>query len=82
MTPATGEVLGTFADAGIEDVKAAIAAARRAFETTEWSRNRKLRAQALFEMADRMAELREQLWSSFQAIRVGPATILTPAWGP
>jgi betaine-aldehyde dehydrogenase len=61
VNPATGEVLGTFADAGIEDAKTAIAAARRAFETTEWSRNRELRAQALFEMADRMAERRDEL---------------------
>ena len=37
--PATEEVLGVVADAGPEDLDAAIAAARRAFDTTDWSTN-------------------------------------------
>jgi aldehyde dehydrogenase (NAD+) len=36
--PWTGEVIGTAADAAAEDVDAAIAAARRAFDQTDWSR--------------------------------------------
>ncbi|WP_324189316.1 aldehyde dehydrogenase family protein [Nocardia otitidiscaviarum] len=59
--PATGAALGTFADGGAAEATAAIAAARRAFETTAWSRDRELRARALFEMADRMAERRDEL---------------------
>ncbi|AYF74155.1 aldehyde dehydrogenase family protein [Nocardia yunnanensis] len=59
--PATGAALGTFADGGAAEATAAIAAARRAFETTAWSRDRELRARALFEMADRLAERRDEL---------------------
>jgi aldehyde dehydrogenase (NAD+) len=36
--PWTGEVVGRAADAAPEDVRAAIAAARRAFDDTDWSR--------------------------------------------
>ncbi|WP_369372706.1 aldehyde dehydrogenase family protein [Streptomyces sp. cg36] len=60
LNPSTGEVLGTFADAGAHEATAAIAAARRAFETTDWARDRNLRARALFEMADRLAERRDE----------------------
>ncbi|MCX4904802.1 aldehyde dehydrogenase family protein [Streptomyces sp. NBC_00878] len=59
--PATGEVLGTFADGGADEATAAIAAARRAFDTGDWSRNRDLRAATLFELADRMAARRDEL---------------------
>lgn len=60
LNPATGQVLGTFADGGAEEAKAAIAAARRAFDTTEWSRDRSARARALFEMADRLEARRDE----------------------
>ena len=39
INPATEEVLGVAADAGREDVEAAISAARRAFDETDWSTN-------------------------------------------
>ncbi|MCX4908971.1 aldehyde dehydrogenase family protein [Streptomyces sp. NBC_00878] len=58
--PATGEVLGTFADGGAEEAKAAIAAARHTFDTTDWARDRQLRAKALFEMADLLEARREE----------------------
>jgi betaine-aldehyde dehydrogenase len=57
--PATGEVLGTFADGGADEARAAIAAARQAFEHTEWSRDRHLRARALSQMADLLDARRE-----------------------
>ena len=38
IDPATEEVLGTAADASVDDAARAIAAARRAFDTTDWSR--------------------------------------------
>ncbi|WP_326685226.1 aldehyde dehydrogenase family protein [Streptomyces microflavus] len=60
LNPSTGKVLGTFADAGAEEAAAAIAAARRAFDTTDWARDRNLRARALFEMADRLEARREE----------------------
>lgn len=61
INPATGEVLGTFADGGTDDARAAVDAARAAFTTGDWARNRDLRAKVLFEMADRLAERRDEL---------------------
>ncbi|MFD7550533.1 aldehyde dehydrogenase family protein [Streptomyces sp. NPDC059816] len=61
LDPATGEVLGTYADGGTDEAKAAVDAARRAFRTGNWARDRDLRARALFEMSDRMAERRDEL---------------------
>ncbi|MFC9424319.1 hypothetical protein [Streptomyces sp. NPDC056987] len=51
--PATGQLIGTFADAGAVTARAAIDAARRAFRETGGARDRELRARALHEMADR-----------------------------
>ena len=39
INPATEEVIGVAADAGPEDIERAIAAARRAFDETDWSRD-------------------------------------------
>ncbi len=47
ISPSTEEVLGTAADASIADTHRAIAAARRAFDTTEWSRDPGFRAHCL-----------------------------------
>jgi aldehyde dehydrogenase (NAD+) len=47
IAPATEEVLGTAADATVDDTKRAIAAARRAFDTSEWSRDVALRVRCL-----------------------------------
>ena len=43
INPATGEVLGRWADGGEVEARAAVAAARRAFETSLWPRDRTLR---------------------------------------
>jgi betaine-aldehyde dehydrogenase len=59
--PATGKVLGLWADGGETEARAAIAAARRAFDTTPWSRDRNLRNKALSEMADRFEAHAEEL---------------------
>src|ERR1700758_4155400 len=61
INPATGEVLGRWADGGEAEARAAIAAARRAFDTSLWSRDRGLRNQALSEMADRFDAHAEEL---------------------
>src|SRR5260370_21471342 len=53
INPATGEVLGQWYDGGEAEAQAAIGAARGAFETSAWSRDRALRNRALSEMADR-----------------------------
>ncbi len=47
VNPATGEVLGVAADAGPEDMEDAIGAARRAFDTTDWSTDLELRVRCL-----------------------------------
>ncbi len=60
LNPSTGKVLGTFADPGAVEAAAAIAAARHAFDTTDWARDRTLRARALFEMADHLEARRDE----------------------
>jgi aldehyde dehydrogenase (NAD+) len=47
ISPSTEEVLGTTADASVADAQRAIAAARRAFDTTDWSRDRGLRLRCM-----------------------------------
>ncbi|MEV7427498.1 aldehyde dehydrogenase family protein [Streptomyces sp. NPDC091212] len=56
VNPSTGEVVGTYRSAGRAEAQAAIAAARTAFATTDWSRDPALRSRALLELADRIAE--------------------------
>jgi acyl-CoA reductase-like NAD-dependent aldehyde dehydrogenase len=46
VNPATGAVLGRWADGGEAEARAAVAAARRAFDTSPWSRDRSLRHRA------------------------------------
>jgi acyl-CoA reductase-like NAD-dependent aldehyde dehydrogenase len=61
VNPATGAVLGRWADGGEAEARAAIAAARRAFDTSPWSRDRTLRHRALNEMADRFDARAQEL---------------------
>jgi betaine-aldehyde dehydrogenase len=61
INPATGAVLGRWADGGEVEARAAVVAARRAFETFLWSRDRELRHRALNEMADRFDAHAEEL---------------------
>src|ERR1700758_1746871 len=61
INPATGEVLGRWADGGEAEARAAIAAARRAFETSPWARDRNLRNQVLLEMAEAFDARAEEL---------------------
>jgi acyl-CoA reductase-like NAD-dependent aldehyde dehydrogenase len=50
VDPATEEVLGEVADASKADMRRAIDAARRAFDTTTWSRDRALRKRCLLQL--------------------------------
>jgi acyl-CoA reductase-like NAD-dependent aldehyde dehydrogenase len=59
--PATGEEIGTYADATREDVVTAIDAADRAFRLTDWKDNRRLRAKVLNQLADRFEARRDDL---------------------
>lgn len=61
ISPATGRLLGTTAAAGPEDMDAAIGAARRAFDTTDWSTNRDLRRRTLLQLQDAIEAEQEDL---------------------
>lgn len=54
ISPSTGLVLGTYPNAGEKEALAAIAAARNAFDNTDWSRDPRPRARAIAELADRI----------------------------
>ena len=59
--PATGEVLGTCADGTRDDMLRAVAAARRAFDETDWCENHEFRAKCIRQLYEGMLEEREQL---------------------
>ncbi|MFK4105227.1 aldehyde dehydrogenase family protein [Streptomyces sp. NPDC019531] len=61
IDPATGKVLGTASDADTGHVGAAVAAARRAFDTTDWMRDRALRLRCLRQLYDGLHRHREEL---------------------
>lgn len=52
LNPSNGKVVGTYVSAGRAEGELAIAAARRAFDTTDWPRATAARAQALYRLAD------------------------------
>ena len=60
VNPATEEVIGTVADASIDDVKRAIAAARRAFDESSWSRDPKLRQRCILQLQAAIEADREE----------------------
>src|SRR5215208_4639780 len=59
INPSTEEVLGVCADAGAEDMDEAIAAARRAFDTTDWSTNHDFRQHCLMQLHEALQEEKE-----------------------
>jgi aldehyde dehydrogenase (NAD+) len=61
VNPATGEVIGSVADGTKDDIEAAIAAARRAFDTTDWSTNHALRARCVRQLYEALVAEKEQL---------------------
>jgi aldehyde dehydrogenase (NAD+) len=65
LNPATEEKIGDVADASRSEMRRAIAAARRAFDETDWSTNRQLRKHCLTQLQTALEaereELREQL---------------------
>jgi betaine-aldehyde dehydrogenase len=54
INPSTGDVVGTYVSAGLAEGDAAIAAARKAFDTTDWGRAAAPRAKALYQLADQL----------------------------
>ncbi|MCP1450185.1 aldehyde dehydrogenase family protein [Priestia megaterium] len=62
VNPATGEVIGYAAEGSAEDMKAAIKAAREAFDNGIWSEtSASERAAILFKIADKLEEAKEEL---------------------
>jgi aldehyde dehydrogenase (NAD+) len=61
LNPATGAVLGHAPDAGVAEAGAAIAAARRAFDTTSWPTDVELRARCLDQLHRALLEHAEEL---------------------
>lgn len=61
VNPATGEVFGYAPDATVADAEAAVAAARRAFDTTDWSTNAELRVHCLEQLHRALIEHRDEL---------------------
>src|ERR1700678_2291549 len=60
INPATEEVLGQVADGTADDMRRAIGAARRAFDETDWSVNKELRARCLLQLQEAIeAEVEE-----------------------
>lgn len=61
LSPATGALLGATAAAGAVDMDLAIAAARRAFDTTDWSTNKELRKRCLRQLQAAIESEKEDL---------------------
>ncbi|MGW6696561.1 aldehyde dehydrogenase [Nocardia sp. NPDC055049] len=76
INPATEEVLGYAADASGADMEAAIAAARTAFDETQWSRDPKFRAHCLRQLRDVLGEHLEEL-RAITIAEVGTPVMLT-----
>jgi aldehyde dehydrogenase (NAD+) len=67
VNPATEEVLGHTADGTRADMERAVAAARRAFDHTDWSRNGDLRETCLRQLQSALEAEREELRSELIA---------------
>jgi len=61
IAPWTGEIIGYAADASAADMEEAIAAARRAFDETDWSTNKALRREVVVKLGDRLKANRDRL---------------------
>lgn len=62
LNPATGEVLAVVAEAGEDDVNAAVEAARKAFDDGPWSKmSAAERSRLIYKLADLMEEHQEEL---------------------
>ncbi len=79
INPATEKVLGPVADGTAADMHAAIAAARRAFDTTDWSTNHEFRKTCLRQLQAAIESEREELRAELVA-EVGCPVLST--YGP
>jgi aldehyde dehydrogenase (NAD+) len=81
INPATEEVMGEVADAGLEDMERAIAAARRAFDESDWSTNHEFRLKCLQQLKDGLVEVMEDFKQQVAAETGAPMGICGDA-GP
>ena len=79
INPTTEEVLGQVPDAGRDDIHEAIAAARTAFDETEWSTDRALRKRSLLQLHEAISAEAETIRAEIVA-EVGAPIQLT--YGP
>jgi len=75
INPATGEVLGTAADASLGDAKRAIEAARRAFDSTTWATDHEFRAHCLRQLHEALVRHTEDLREVIVADVGAPLTL-------
>jgi acyl-CoA reductase-like NAD-dependent aldehyde dehydrogenase len=61
IDPSTGKVLGTAADASVADAGRAVAAARRAFDTSQWATDVTLRVRCLRQLHEAFVSHQEDL---------------------
>jgi aldehyde dehydrogenase (NAD+) len=61
INPTTEEIIGVTADGTADDFRAAIAAARRAFDETNWSRDKAFRAHCLRQLHAAMERHKEEI---------------------
>jgi aldehyde dehydrogenase (NAD+) len=78
INPATEEVLGVAADASADDMGQGIAAARRAFDETEWSTDTELRVRCIRQLQQAMRDHAEEL-RELTINEVGAPRMLTSA---
>ena len=76
LNPATEEVLGVAADATLDDMGLAIAAARSAFDDTDWATNVELRVRCIRQLQQAMRDHAEEL-RDLAIAEVGAPRMLT-----
>jgi acyl-CoA reductase-like NAD-dependent aldehyde dehydrogenase len=76
VSPATGEHFGSYADSDATDGRVAVAAARRAFDESTWSRHPKLRAGVLLALAQALEGAADAMASD---VSMGNGKLLTEA---
>ncbi|CAN7200916.1 aldehyde dehydrogenase family protein [Phenylobacterium sp. LjRoot225] len=86
--PWTGDVVGVAADASAADVEAAIAAARRAFDTTDWSTNHAKRLELVQKLyglfvanRDRLVDIaRHEVGAAWVAVNRAQVDLALDSW--
>lgn len=75
INPVTEQTMGQVADAGSEDMELAIAAARRAFDETDWSSNHTLRHSCLQQLKEGLLAVQDDLRDQISAETGAPMGI-------